>query len=177
MMAVILSEKRDAETEPSGRQVLIAVGVAVLPILIVLVQNDTGTVLIMGSIALTMIAISGAGNRWVFGLIGGAVLSVLIAIQLGLLKSYQVQRLTAFIDPSANASGSAFNANQARIAALLSSSLMMATALTPHIGYDRAAAIAKHAHQHNLSLRDAALASGYLNAQQFDQWVRPERMV
>ena len=68
-------------------------------------------------------------------------------------------------------------ANQARIAALLSSSLMLATPLTPHIGYDRAAAIAKHAHQHNLSLRDAALASGYLSAQQFDQWVRPDHML
>ena len=60
---------------------------------------------------------------------------------------------------------------------LLSSSLMLATPLTPHIGYDRAAAIAKHAHQHNLSLRDAALASGYLSAQQFDQWVRPDHML
>ena len=116
MMAVILSEKRDAETEPSGRQVLIAVGVAVLPILIVLVQNDTGTVLIMGSIALTMIAISGAGNRWVFGLIGGAVLSVLIAIQLGLLKQYQVARLTSFLDPTADAGSASFNSEQARIA-------------------------------------------------------------
>ena len=116
MMAVILSEKRDAETEPSGRQVLLAVAVAVLPILIVLVQNDTGTVLIMGSIALTMIAISGAANRWVFGLVGGAVLSILIAIQLGLLKQYQVARLTSFLDPNADAGSASFNAEQARIA-------------------------------------------------------------
>ena len=116
MMAVILSEKRDAEVEPSGRQVLLAVGVAVLPILIVLVQNDTGTVLIMGSIALAMIAISGAGNRWVFGLIGGAVLSILVAIQLGLLKQYQVARLTSFLDPTADAGSASFNSEQARIA-------------------------------------------------------------
>ena len=116
MMAVILAEKRDVGSEPRDRDVLLSMAVAALPILIILVQNDTGTVLILASVALSIIAVSGAKTRWVVGLIGGAVLAVLLAIQLGLLKSYQVQRLTAFIDPSANASGSAFNANQARIA-------------------------------------------------------------
>jgi rod shape determining protein RodA len=96
--------------------VLLSMAVAAFPILIILVQNDTGTVLILASVALSIIAVSGAKTRWVVGLIGGSVIAVLLAIQLGLLKSYQVQRLTAFIDPSANASGSAFNANQARIA-------------------------------------------------------------
>ena len=68
-------------------------------------------------------------------------------------------------------------ANRARIEALLHNSLMLVTALNPHIGYDKAAEIAKKAHREGLTLRQAALASGYLTAEQFDDWVRPERMV
>ena len=67
--------------------------------------------------------------------------------------------------------------DRARIAALLSQSMMLVTALSPHIGYDRAAAIAKKAHADGLSLREAALASGAVSAEQFDAWVRPETMV
>ena len=67
--------------------------------------------------------------------------------------------------------------DRTRIAALLAHSLMLVTALNPHIGYDRAAAIAKHAHAANLSLREAALELGFVTAAQFDDWVRPERMV
>ena len=64
-----------------------------------------------------------------------------------------------------------------RTQALLGSSLMLVTALAPHIGYDRVAAIAKHAHRHGLSLREAALAIGGLSAEQFDAWVDARRML
>jgi fumarate hydratase, class II len=63
--------------------------------------------------------------------------------------------------------------NRARIAMLMQQSLMLATALTPHIGYDKAAQIAKHAHAAGLTLREAAVASGHVTAEQFDLWVRP----
>lgn len=116
MMAVLLSEKRDIESEPRDRDVLLALLVAAVPLGIILLQNDTGTVLILGSVALSMIAVSGARTRWVVGLISGAVLSILIAIQVGLLKEYQVQRLTSFINPSSDVTDAAYNANQARIA-------------------------------------------------------------
>jgi rod shape determining protein RodA len=116
MMAVLLSEKRDVESEPRDKDVLLALAAAVFPILVVLVQNDTGTVLILGSVALSIVAVSGARTRWVVGLIGGSVVGILLAIQLGLLKEYQVQRLTSFINPSADVSSAAYNANQARIA-------------------------------------------------------------
>jgi rod shape determining protein RodA len=116
MMAVLLSEKRDTETEPRDRDVIMSLGVAVLPILIILVQNDTGTVLILGSVALSIIAVSGARTRWVVGLLAGAVLGLLISVQLGLLKEYQVQRLTSFINPGEDVTSAAYNANQARIA-------------------------------------------------------------
>ncbi len=67
--------------------------------------------------------------------------------------------------------------NRKRIAELVSSSLMLVTALNPHIGYDKAAFIAKKAHREGSSLRAAALASGYVTGEQFDQWVVPEKMV
>ena len=67
-------------------------------------------------------------------------------------------------------------ANRARIAELVQRSLMLVTALTPHIGYDQAAEIAKRAHHDGSNLREAALASGFVSAADFDQWVRPERM-
>ncbi len=64
-----------------------------------------------------------------------------------------------------------------RIAELLQNSLMLVTALNPHIGYDKAAQIAKKAHQEGITLKQAALALGYVSADQFDQWVRPEAML
>jgi len=68
-------------------------------------------------------------------------------------------------------------ADTARIAELVERSLMLVTSLAPRIGYDRAAAIAKKAHHEGTSLRDAALALGHVNEQQFDEWVRPADMV
>jgi len=68
-------------------------------------------------------------------------------------------------------------ADTARTQELLSRSLMLVTALAPHIGYDRAAAVAKHAHKNGLSLRQAALAVGGVSAEQFDAWVDARRMV
>ncbi|MBK6008410.1 class II fumarate hydratase [Ramlibacter ginsenosidimutans] len=67
--------------------------------------------------------------------------------------------------------------NRERIAELVARSLMLVTALNPHIGYDKAAFIAKKAHKEGTSLREAAIASGHLTGEQFDQWVRPEKMV
>jgi fumarate hydratase class II len=68
-------------------------------------------------------------------------------------------------------------ADKARIADLVGRSLMLVTALNPHIGYDKAAKIAKTAHAQGTSLREAALASGFVTGEQFDAWVRPETMV
>jgi fumarate hydratase class II len=67
--------------------------------------------------------------------------------------------------------------NHERIGELVARSLMLVTALNPHIGYDKAAAIAKKAHKEGTTLREAALSLGYVTAEQFDEWVRPEAMV
>jgi fumarate hydratase class II len=65
----------------------------------------------------------------------------------------------------------------ARIRELLDRSLMLVTALSPHIGYDRAADIAKKAHREGTTLRTAALALGYVSAEDFDRWVQPQDMI
>jgi fumarate hydratase class II len=68
-------------------------------------------------------------------------------------------------------------ANTARIEDLLERSLMLVTALAPHIGYDKAAAIAKQAHKQGSTLKEAALALGHVSAADFDRWVKAEEMI
>jgi len=67
--------------------------------------------------------------------------------------------------------------NRERIQKLMQESLMLVTALNPYIGYEKAAAIAKNAHKKGITLKTSALELGYVSAEQFDQWVRPENMV
>ena len=67
-------------------------------------------------------------------------------------------------------------ANVARIEELMRSSLMLVTALSPHIGYDKAAQVAHKAHHEGTTLREAALALGFVTPEQFDECVRPEDM-
>lgn len=69
------------------------------------------------------------------------------------------------------------SSNPERMEAYVQNSLMLVTALTPHIGYDKAAQIAKHAHAAGGTLREAALALGFVTAQQFDDWVNPRKML
>lgn len=68
-------------------------------------------------------------------------------------------------------------ANRHCISNHVSQSLMLVTALNPHIGYDAAASIAKHAHHNGLTLRESAIKLGLLTGEQFDEWVRPENML
>jgi fumarate hydratase class II len=68
-------------------------------------------------------------------------------------------------------------ADESRIAQHLEQSLMLVTALTPLLGYDKACAIARHAHAHNLSLRDSAVTLGGISAEAFDRCVNPRQMI
>jgi len=68
-------------------------------------------------------------------------------------------------------------ANEERIAELMRNSLMLVTALNPHIGYDNAAKVAKKAYEERTTLKEAAVALGLMTGKQFDEWVRPENMV
>jgi fumarate hydratase, class II len=67
--------------------------------------------------------------------------------------------------------------NRDRIAELVDRSLMLVTALSPHIGYDQAAEIAKKAHHEGITLKEAALQLGYVSEEQYEEWVRPDKMV
>ena len=67
--------------------------------------------------------------------------------------------------------------NKTRINELLNNSLMLVTALNPHIGYDKAASIAKNAHKKGITLKQSALELGYVTEQQFNDWVKPENML
>lgn len=67
--------------------------------------------------------------------------------------------------------------NRKRIRELLERSLMLVTSFNPHIGYDKAAQIAKRAHKEGTTLREAAISLGFLTGEEFDPFVRPEEMV
>jgi fumarate hydratase class II len=66
--------------------------------------------------------------------------------------------------------------NRPEIERKMQNSLMLVTALAPHIGYDKAAKVAKHAHAHGTTLRDAALALGVVTGEDYDRWVKPQEM-
>jgi len=115
-MAMILSEKRDAENEPRDIDVAFALGVAGIPIALILLQPDLGTVMVIATIVFGIIAVSGAKARWLIGILVGGALVAFVAIQVGILKQYQLDRLTAFTDPSQNGRTTGYNTQQARIA-------------------------------------------------------------
>jgi len=115
-LAFILGEKRlSGQAEPRGGDVVLALAVAAVPVLLVLRQNDTGTVLVMGAIILAMITVSGAPARWVVGLLLATAAAGVLAWRF-LLKPYQVERLTSFIDPESSAKAGGFNVAQSSIA-------------------------------------------------------------
>jgi rod shape determining protein RodA len=115
-MAVLLSEKRDAEDTPRDVDVVVTLGFAAVPLALVMLQPDLGTALVVSATVLGVVAVSGAPLRWVVGLVSGAVLLAVVAVQAGLLKDYQLDRFRAFYDPTADPKGVGYNVRQAQIA-------------------------------------------------------------
>ena len=115
-MAMLLGEVRDAEYGPRDGDVLLALIVAGVPMLLVMLQPDLGTVLVLVFLVLGMLAVSGARARWLVGLVLAGVLVGFIAVQGGLLKQYQLARLTAFANPHQHTQSVAYTQTQARIA-------------------------------------------------------------
>jgi len=115
-MAMLLAEKRDAEQEPRDVDVALALAFAAVPLALVMLQPDLGTALVLCALGLGVIAVSGAPLRWVLGLVGGAVLLAVVAVQTGMLKDYQLDRFRAFYDPTADPRGVGYNVRQAQIA-------------------------------------------------------------
>jgi fumarate hydratase class II len=148
-------------------------------------ENEPGSSIMPGKVnptqceALTMVCAQVMGNDVAVG-IGGASGH----LELNVFKPLIIHNVLGSVRLLADACESfdthcarGIEPDRERIALLVERSLMLVTALTPIIGYDRAAAIAKKAHLEGLTLREAALALGYLTAEQFDRAVRPEAMV
>jgi rod shape determining protein RodA len=114
--AMLLSEFRPGETRPGTRAIMLTVGLAALPILLVAAEPDLGVTIVLVLLAGGQIALSGVRLRWLIGMAAAAVLAIAAIAQLHLLKAYQVGRLTAFINPSADPLGTGYSAAQAKMA-------------------------------------------------------------
>ncbi|MFN2309085.1 MAG: class II fumarate hydratase [Gammaproteobacteria bacterium] len=144
-------------------------------------ENEPGSSIMPGKVnptqaeALTMVCVQVFGNDAAVAFAGSQG-----NFQLNVYKPVMVHNVLESIELLADACG-AFNAhcaagiepNLPKIAENLDKNLMLVTALNRHIGYDQAAQIAKHAHREGLTLREAALASGHVTAEQYDAWIIP----
>lgn len=115
-VAAVLGRPRPRTPRPPASDVLISLGVAAVPIGLILLQPDLGSALVLTAIYLALLACSGAPLRWPLALLGCGAFTGLAVWQLGLLKDYQVARFTAFLDPHADPLGAGYNVNQALIA-------------------------------------------------------------
>ncbi|MEU7007387.1 rod shape-determining protein RodA [Streptomyces sp. NPDC046332] len=118
IMAVLLAARVDAgdQAHPDHRTVAKALALAALPMAIVMLMPDLGSVMVMAVIVLGVLLASGASNRWVLGLIGAGVAGAVAVTALGLLDEYQLNRFAAFANPELDPAGVGYNTNQARIA-------------------------------------------------------------
>jgi rod shape determining protein RodA len=118
-MALLVAER----TEGSWKQrdvghldVLGMLAIAGIPAALILLQPDLGTMLVLSATVFGVVGISGAPRRWLVGLAGGAAATAVVAVQAGVLKSYQVDRFLAFTNPGLDPRGAGYNTEQARIA-------------------------------------------------------------
>ena len=146
--------------------------------------NEPGSSIMPGKVnptqseALTMVAVQVLGNDAAIGFAGASG-----NFELNVYKPVLIYNLLQSIGLLADAAASfrrhcvsGIGADRQRIAELVGNSLMLVTALTPYIGYDKAAEIAKRAHAEGATLREVALELGYVSGEQFDAWVQPRRM-
>lgn len=148
-------------------------------------ENEPGSSIMPGKVnptqceAMTMVAAEVMGNH-VACTIGGAQGHFELNVFKPLIVNKVLQSVRLLGDASICFSRSCVEGirpNRDNIAHIMRESLMLVTALNPYIGYDKAAACAKKAHREGTTLKEAALALGHLTDEQFDAWVRPERMI
>jgi fumarate hydratase class II len=151
---------------------------------LVLPENEPGSSIMPGKVnptqseAMTMVAVQVFGNDAAIGFAGSQgnfELNVFNPVMIhNLLHSIRLIKdaCHGFVDYCING----IELNRERISAHLNNSLMLVTALNPHIGYDNAAKIAKNAHHKGISLRESAVELGLLTGEQFDEYVKPEKM-
>ena len=151
---------------------------------LILPENEPGSSIMPGKVnptqseAVTMIAAQVIGNDVTIGIAGSQgnfELNVFKPVMIhNLLHSIRLihDSCHGFVDYCI----AGIELNRAQIDEYLQNSLMLVTALNPHIGYDKSAQIAKHAHKNGISLREAAIALGFLSGDEFDKYVKPEEM-
>ena len=114
-VAMLLSERRDAEDTPRHSDVIGSLVIVVIPLGLIMLQPDLGTALVFGAITAGVIAVSGAPGRWVAGLTATAIVGGFLVIKLSLLSQYQINRLTAFANPDLDPQGIGYQVRQSRI--------------------------------------------------------------
>ena len=114
-LSMLLSERLHDRDQPSSRDVLQGLLIAAIPIVLILVQPDMGTVLIISASVVTIIAVSGAPSRWVVGLLVIALLGGFTVVKVGAINDYQLKRLQSFVDPTADPQSSGYQLRQSRI--------------------------------------------------------------
>ncbi|MEO6203926.1 MAG: rod shape-determining protein RodA [Mycobacteriales bacterium] len=115
LMAMLLAESRDNRSEPGDRDVLLVLALCAVPMGLILLQPDLGTVMVLVFVILGVLAISGAPARWIVGLIvAGVAMGVLVAPHL--LSTYQKDRFAAFANTQLDPRGVGYNTRQARYA-------------------------------------------------------------
>jgi rod shape determining protein RodA len=116
MLALVLGDLRDRVPRPGLRELALALGVGAVPLVLVVRQPDLGVAILLLVLLAGLIALSGIQLRWLAALAAAGVLGGLVAWNMHLLKAYQMQRLKAFINPSADPGGAGYSAAQAKIA-------------------------------------------------------------
>ncbi len=152
---------------------------------LLLPENEPGSSIMPGKVnptqceALTMVCTQVMGNHVTISIAGSNG-----HFELNVFKPVMIYNLLQSIQLIADAAISftdncvkGIEANESRIRQLVNDSLMLVTALNPHIGYDNAAKIAKNAHKKGISLKESAISSGLVTEAQFDEWVRAEDML
>jgi rod shape determining protein RodA len=114
--AMLLSNLQLGQTRPTAKAVGLTIGIAALPILLVVAEPDLGVMIVLVVLVVGLIAVSGVRLGWLAGMVVAGALGVTAVIKLHLLKAYQSSRLSAFINPSADPRGTGYSAAQSKMA-------------------------------------------------------------
>jgi rod shape determining protein RodA len=115
MVGVMLGENRDPDVPPSNRDVLRVLVLCGIPMGLIMLEPNLGSMMVFVFMLLGLLGAAGTRARWLLLIIGGCVVGSILMVQLGLLKSYQVHRFTAFLNPSVATQSYGYNTTEARI--------------------------------------------------------------